>query len=129
MGTQLPLKGAQPPMFGPCLLWPNGWMDQDATWYGGRRRSRRHYVRWGHSSPKKGTQPPVSAHVYCGQMDICIRIPLGTEVGLGPGDIVLGGPSSPKKGHTPNFRPMSIVPKRSPLSATAELLLRQSDRL
>jgi len=20
--------------FGPCLLWPNGWMDQDATWYG-----------------------------------------------------------------------------------------------
>ena len=25
-------KGAQPPIFGPCLLWPNGWMDQDATW-------------------------------------------------------------------------------------------------
>jgi len=23
------------PIFGPCLLWPNGWMDQDATWYGG----------------------------------------------------------------------------------------------
>jgi len=22
--------------FGPYLLWPNGWMDQDATWYGGR---------------------------------------------------------------------------------------------
>jgi len=20
----LPLKGAQPPIFGPCLLWPNG---------------------------------------------------------------------------------------------------------
>ena len=33
-----PQKGAaaQPPIFGPCLLWPNGWMDQDATWYGGR---------------------------------------------------------------------------------------------
>jgi len=32
-GTQLPsTKGAvQLPMFGPCLLWPNGWMDQDAT--------------------------------------------------------------------------------------------------
>jgi len=30
-GTQLP-KGAQPPIFGPCLLWPNGWIDQDATW-------------------------------------------------------------------------------------------------
>ena len=24
-------KGAQPPIFGPCLLLPNGWMDQDAT--------------------------------------------------------------------------------------------------
>ena len=24
-------KGAQPQIFGPCLLWPNGWMDQDAT--------------------------------------------------------------------------------------------------
>jgi len=36
-GTQLPLpKGAQPPIFGPCLLWPNGWMNQDATWYRGR---------------------------------------------------------------------------------------------
>ena len=27
-GTQLPLKGAQPPVFGPCVLWPNGWMDE-----------------------------------------------------------------------------------------------------
>jgi len=28
-------KGAQPsspPIFGPCMLWPNGWMHQDATW-------------------------------------------------------------------------------------------------
>jgi len=28
-------KGAQqppPPLFGPWLLWPNGWRDQDATW-------------------------------------------------------------------------------------------------
>jgi len=21
-----------PPIFGPYLLWPNGWMDQDAAW-------------------------------------------------------------------------------------------------
>jgi len=27
-----PPKEAQPPKFGPYLLWPNGWMDQDATW-------------------------------------------------------------------------------------------------
>jgi len=24
--------GAQPPNFGPYLLWPNGLIDQDATW-------------------------------------------------------------------------------------------------
>jgi len=30
------LKGAQPPpIVGPCVLWPNGWMDQDATCYEG----------------------------------------------------------------------------------------------
>jgi len=28
----LPQKGAEPLIFGPYLLWPNGWMDQDATW-------------------------------------------------------------------------------------------------
>jgi len=27
---------AAPHLFGPCLLWPNGWMDQDATWCEGR---------------------------------------------------------------------------------------------
>ena len=27
-----PERGRRPPIFGPCLLWPNGWMDQDATW-------------------------------------------------------------------------------------------------
>jgi len=31
MGTQLPPPkkgGDSPPIFGPCLLWPNGWMVQ-----------------------------------------------------------------------------------------------------
>ena len=49
----------------------------------------------------------------------------GREVGLGPGHIVLDGdPASPKKGNStpPTFRPMSIVAKRSPISATAEHL-------
>jgi len=31
---------------GPCLLWPNGWTDQDTTWYGGRTRPTRHCIRW-----------------------------------------------------------------------------------
>jgi len=30
-----PKWGQHAPLFSPCLLWPNGWMDQDATWYGG----------------------------------------------------------------------------------------------
>jgi len=31
-GTQLPPpKMCTAPVFGPCLLWPNGWMDEDAT--------------------------------------------------------------------------------------------------
>jgi len=54
-------KGAQqPPLFGPCLLWPNGWMNRDATWYGGRSRLRPHCVRWGPSSAiKRGTAAPL----------------------------------------------------------------------
>jgi len=36
---------AASPIFGPSLLWPNGWIDQDTTWYGGRPQLRRHCVR------------------------------------------------------------------------------------
>jgi len=32
MGTQPSETGHGPPVFGPGLLWPNGWMNQDATW-------------------------------------------------------------------------------------------------
>jgi len=84
-------KGAQPPpILGPCLLWPNGWMDQDATWYGGRPRPRPHSVRFDPVPlPKRCTADPhFSAHVYCGQTAWWIKTPLGTEVGLGPNDIV-----------------------------------------
>jgi len=67
------------PKFRPCLLWPNSWMDEDATRYEGRPRSRPHCVTWGPSFP--------SQKVFWGI--------------------------------TPDFRPMSIVAKRSPISATA----------
>ena len=33
-----PPKGHRPPIFGPYQLRPNGCIDQDATWYGGRPR-------------------------------------------------------------------------------------------
>jgi len=51
-----PRKRAHPPhpIFGPCLLWPNGWMHEDATWYGSKPRPRPHCIRRGPSSPRKG---------------------------------------------------------------------------
>jgi len=75
---------------------------------------------------ERGQSPRFSAHVYCGQTAGWIKMPLGMEVGLGPGHIVLhGDPAHPAKGQNgtaPIFRPMSIVAKRSPISATAEHL-------
>ena len=55
-----PRKRAHPPPlnFGPCLLWPNGWMDEDAAWYGGRPRPRPHCTRRGPSSLERGTAAP-----------------------------------------------------------------------
>jgi len=41
------------PIFGPFLLWPNGCMHQDATWYGGRPQPKGLWVRWGPSPPPK----------------------------------------------------------------------------
>ena len=66
--SPLPPKGAEPhPIFGPCLLWPNGWMDGEAAWYGSRPRPRPHCTRRGRSSCERGTAAPLfSAHVYCG---------------------------------------------------------------
>ena len=79
-----PKRGIASPPFCPCLLWPNGWMDQDTTWYCGRPRPRPHCVRWRPSLPERGTAARLfSAH-------------------------------------------MSIVAKRSPISATAEQLLRRA---
>ena len=46
-------KWAQQPLpnLRQCVLWPNVWMDQDATWYGGRPWPRRHWLWWVPSSP------------------------------------------------------------------------------
>jgi len=65
---------------------------------------------------KKGHNPQFLAHVCCGQTAGWINMPLGREVGLGPGDIVLNDDPAqlPPKGCTalPTFRPVSIVAKR-----------------
>ena len=79
---------------------------------------------------QKGAQqlPHFSAHVYCVEMAGWIKMPHGREVDVGPGNIVLDGdPAAPKKGHsTLHFRSMFIVAKRSPISATAELLFSEA---
>jgi len=112
-----------PPILGPWLLWPNGWMDQDATSYDGRSRPGQHCVRCGPSFIPRGAAFQYSAHVCCGQTTGWIKMLFGTKVGLGPGHIVLyGEPAPPKGAQLPNFRPMSIVAKQSPISATAEHL-------
>jgi len=41
--------------------------------------------------PKKGHSPQFSAHVYSGQTAERMKVALGMEVGLDPGDIVLDG--------------------------------------
>jgi len=68
------------------VLWPNGWTDQDETWHAGRPRP-------GHV-------------VYCGQTAGWMKMPLGAEVYLSPGHIVLDGDPAlpPAKGaHQPLF--------------------------
>ena len=67
-------------------------------------------------SPKRGRIPPpiFGPYVYCGQTAGCIRISHGTEVGLGPGDIVLDGDPAelPLKEAQPPIFGLSIVAKR-----------------
>jgi len=71
--------------------------------------------------PKRDRAAQFSAHFYCGQTAVCVKIPLGTEIGMRPtsvglrlGGVVLhGNPVPPPlKGAVPNFRPMSVVTKR-----------------
>jgi len=122
----LPQRGHSPPtIFGPRFLWPKGWMDQDATWYDGRPRPGQHCLTCGHSSTPKGH----SSHNF-GQ---CLLWPNGwmyqdaTSYKGRPRPrphCVTWEPRSPSQnGHSPYFRPMSIVAKRSPISATAKHLL------
>jgi len=63
-------------IFGPCLLGPNGWMDEAGTSHGGR--PNRVCVRRKHRSTllQKGNRAPpqFSAHFYCGQTAACIKM-------------------------------------------------------
>ena len=116
MGTQLPLpKGAQPPIFclylylshgdhapphqkgggrsspqifGPCLLWPDGWMDEAGILGMEVGLSPGAFVLDGDPEPlpQKGAEPPpqFSAHFYCGQTARCIKNQDATWYGCRP---------------------------------------------
>ena len=121
MGTPLPLpiRGAEhPQIFGPCLLRPNGWMDEGCNWHGGRPQPRRLCVRWGPSPlPPKGGGAPLPnfrPFLLCpnGSMH---QIPLGMDVGLRPGDFVLARdpvlpPQQRGQSPLPIFGPFLLCP-------------------
>jgi len=131
--------GAPSPISGPCLLWPNGWMDQDGTWHGGGPWSRPHCARWGPGSPPqiwgqspqfvqttvldgdpypppKWAEPPIFGprQLWPNDCMFCMDQD-ATWYGGRPRPTrrcVRWGPSSPahKGAQPPNCLPMSVVP-------------------
>ena len=105
-----------------CIILSNtvakrfSWMDQDATWYEGRPRSRPHCVRWGPSSlakQKRGAQPPPHNFwpMSVGWMNQDATWYGGKLIGLGPGYIVLDlDPVPQKEVHPPIFGPCLLWP-------------------
>jgi len=107
MGTQLPpKKGGAAPNFHPCLLWPNGWMDQDGTWSGGGPQPG-HIVLDGDAAPlpKNGAQRPIFRPFLLWPNGCMYQV--NTWYGSWPQPrrhCVRWGPSSPSpKGHSPQF--------------------------
>jgi len=113
MGPSSPSpKGADPPVFGPYLLWPNGIMDQDGTWNEGRPQPRQLCVRWGPSSPgspvPKRVQRPLPNYrpmsIVAKQLDGS-RWHLALRWALARPHCTRWGSScpSPKRGQSPHF--------------------------
>jgi len=109
----LPQKGGRPPIFGPFLLSPNGWMHQDATWCGGRPQPSDFVLDGDPASPPlKGHSPPI--FVQCPLWPNDWMDEDATWYGGRPQPrphCIRRGPSFARKGHSslPSFRPMSIV--------------------
>jgi len=63
-----------------------------------------HFLFVGDPAPsqKKRAQPLTQflAHIYCGQTAGWIKTRIGTDVNLGPGDVVLDGVADPPKSRT-----------------------------
>ena len=108
--------------------WPNGLTDQDETWHAGRPRPWPHCVRWRTSSPspKRGTALNFGSISVGSKTAGCI-IQDATRYGSRRRPRPhCWDPAPPKMGEQQpllNCWPMSIVAKRSPISATAKLFL------
>jgi len=79
--TVRPMRRDRCPVCSACnvgVLRPNGWTDQDTTWYGGRPRPRGHALWYASSPPtERGTAAPTfSAHVYFGPSIVAKRSPI-----------------------------------------------------
>jgi len=103
-------RGTASPIFGPCLLWPNGWMDQLNMPLGTEvGLGPGHILLYGDPAPplRKGhSSPHFSVHVYCVKTAKWITMPLNSYGGRpGPRPRVRWGPISPQKGTAPDFRP------------------------
>jgi len=102
--SPLPPKGggAPSPIFGPFILWPNGYTHQIATWYGPKPQPRRLCV----DNNNNNNNNPICKAPECQKTSVAlkwIKMSLGMELGLDLGDFVLDGdpvaPSLPQ-----NFR-------------------------
>jgi len=111
-----PQKGAESPNFWPTSIVAKRLHGSRCRLVRARRRPMRHSVRWGPSSPPLNRHSPqFSAIGRCGQTAGWTKMPLGMEVGLGPGDVVFDGdPANPEKWYThphPIFGPCLWWPK------------------
>ena len=81
---------------------------------------------------EKGAQQyPTFRSTYCGQTARWIKMPLGTEVGLGSGHIVLDRNPAAPKGHSsppPTFWPMAKISEEECIVSVALYAKIGSDR-
>jgi len=98
--------GAPSPIFGKFLLWPNGWMHHDATWYLGRLSPGDFVFDWDPAPPQKGRSPsPIFGS--------CLLWPNGwmDQVGTWYGGGLWWRPHCAKRGQSPSiFGPFLLSP-------------------
>jgi len=84
------------PQFSAHVLWPNGRMIQDASWYEGRLWPWPHCIIWGRSCPKDAQPSPILGPCLLVMRKASAQATLldGTQL------------PSPKGTAAPNFRPM-----------------------